>query len=78
VIAWIRNLWRHSGTKILGLIQAVFSTCVSLLAVLASDPQAQLIIPPRAFAYLSVANAMLGVLTIKRGFTNTRNANPPP
>ena len=65
--------WRRNGTKLLGIAGSVYSAGLIALAVIAANPQTSVIVAPRTFAYLSIGNAVLHALTVKRGFTNTRN-----
>lgn len=75
MIAWLKASWTLHGTKIAGVAATVYSAFVALVAVLASTPAVQIVVAPRTFAYLLIGNAVLGLITAKRGFTNTRNAN---
>jgi hypothetical protein len=57
------DYWDSHGTKILGSAAAV-------VAALLATPD---LVPPGAIAKtLQVANIVLGVLTVKRGFTNSQ------
>jgi len=73
VIAWMIATYRLHGTKLLGLAATVYSGFVAVIAMLASTPAVQIVVAPRTFAYLLIGNAMLGLITTRRGFTNTRN-----
>lgn len=75
MIAWMRTSWNLHGTKIAGIAATVYSGAVALVALLASTPAVQIVVAPRTFAYLLIGNAVLGLITTKRGFTNTRNLN---
>lgn len=77
MIAWLKAAWAAHGTKIAGLAATVYSAFVALVALLASTPAVQIVVPPRTFAYLLIGNAVLGLITTKRGFTNTRNLSAP-
>lgn len=77
MIAWIRAMYQSHGTKIIGIATAVYSGFVALVALLASTPAVQIVVPPRTFAYLLIGNAVLGLITTKRGFSNTRALTPP-
>lgn len=69
IIKW----WKGHGTKILGSTAALLATAQSALAAMTASPQFQLLVTPRQFAYLSIINVVLGVIVIRRGFTNSRN-----
>ncbi|OLB83107.1 MAG: hypothetical protein AUI15_36605 [Actinobacteria bacterium 13_2_20CM_2_66_6] len=71
MIAFVRS---HL-TKVYGVLQTAWASFTAVLAVIAADPQLSLIVSPKTFAYLSIVNAVLGMLTLKRGFTNTRTLN---
>ena len=77
MIAWIRMAWRAHGTKITGIVTTVYSGFVAVVALLAATPAVQTVVAPRTFAYLLIGNAVLGLITTKRGFSNTRNATSP-
>jgi hypothetical protein len=77
VIAWIKKHWAQNGTKILGTLTAAWATLVGTLAALSSSPDVQFLLPHRYFAYLAVGNIILGSLTVRRGFTNSRACPPP-
>lgn len=78
MIETLRQFWKLHGTKAIGLATAVYSGFVALVALLASTPAVQIVVAPRTFAYLLIGNAVLGLITTRRGFTNTRNAATPP
>lgn len=73
----MRALWQQHATKLLGALAALNGMATALLAVLSASPDVRFLLPPRQFAYLAITNAIIGVLTVKRGFTNTRNAATP-
>lgn len=75
MIAWMRAAYANHGTKLLGLAATVYSGFVATVALLASTPAVQIVVAPRTFAYLLIGNALLGLITTRRGFTNTRNLN---
>ena len=77
MIAWMRTAYQLHGTKILGAAATAYSGFVALVAVLASTPAVQIVVAPRTFAYLLIGNAVLGLITAKRGFSNTRALTPP-
>lgn len=77
MIAWLRIAYRNHATKVLGALAALNGMATALLAVLSASPDVRFLLPPRQFAYLAITNAVIGVFTIKRGFTNTRNAATP-
>lgn len=56
--------WREHGTKLLGVATLVVSSALSV-------PD---LISPERIKYWLFANALLGGLTVKRGFTNTKAA----
>lgn len=55
--------WADDGTKILG-------TAAAIVAGIVVIPD---LIPLAQLPYWKAANVVLGVLTIQRGYTNTRN-----
>lgn len=59
IVSW----WKSHGTKILG-------TTTSVLAGAIVIPD---LIPLHMRPYAEFANLLLGIATVKRGFTNTRN-----
>ena len=77
VIEATRKLWQRHATKLLGGLAALNATGTAVLAVLSASPDVRFLMPPRQFAYLAITNAVIGVLTIKRGYTNTRNLKSP-
>ena len=56
------DYWDSHGTKILGSAAAVVAALVVTPALL----------PAEVIKVLQVANIVLGVLTVKRGFTNSQ------
>lgn len=62
VIRWLIAQWSAHGTKWLGTAAAIVA---SLLLV----PE---LIPVAQVKWWQAANAVLGVLTVRRGFTNSR------
>ena len=69
----LKTLWKQHGTKLLGSLASVWASATALLALLTADPEVRFLLPPRAFAYLAVGNAVIGFFTLKRGFTNTKS-----
>lgn len=59
--------WKSHGTKILG-------TANSIILALIAVPK---LIPPDSLPYWAGAGAVLGVLTFKRGFTNSTQGPTP-
>jgi uncharacterized membrane protein (DUF4010 family) len=70
------EFYKSHGTKILGSLLSATATTQAILAAVTSMPEFTLLVTPKQFATLSVVNVALGVFTIKRGFTNTKNAPP--
>lgn len=58
------QFWYDHGTKILGGLGTVQSIILALMAIDGLIPHDQL-------KYWAATGAVLGVLTVKRGFTNT-------
>lgn len=58
----MKKLWRSHGTKVLGTISAIVAGFV-----LVPD-----LIPATDMKWWQAANVVLGVLTVQRGFTNSR------
>lgn len=56
------SLWKRDGTKVLGTLQII----VSGLPVIDG------LIPVGNMKYWAAANVVLGALTIKRGYTNSK------
>jgi hypothetical protein len=73
----IKRSWTSHGTKLLGFATTIVS---SVLAANAMIPQGQpALVEPGQMRWLILANIILGALTVKRGFTNTKTqaANEP-
>lgn len=64
---WLIDYWTSHGTKALGTVASIIS---ALLLV----PD---FVPKEQTKWWLATSAVLGVLTIKRGFTNTSNGQPP-
>lgn len=58
-------IWNEHGTKILG-------TLAGIVAGLITVPN---LIPSEHVPYWSAANIVLGVMTVNRGFTNSKRAD---
>lgn len=58
----ILALWKSHGTRILGTL----STAVAALATVPG------LFAPEHLKYVLAVNAILGALTVKRGFTNSK------
>lgn len=58
----IIDFWIAHGTKVLGAAQGIVAGLITV----------QGLIPPEHIPYWSAANIVLGVLTVQRGFTNSR------
>lgn len=71
----LRTLYRLHGTKLLGSAAALVATVSGVLATLTALPQTQVLLTPKQFAIMAMVNAALGVLTIKRGFSNSMSAS---
>lgn len=69
----ILEKWEESGTKILGWLATLSATVISALGMMTASPDMPVLVTPKQFALLSFINIILGGLTIKRGFTNTKN-----
>jgi hypothetical protein len=63
---FIIRQWKNHGTKALGF--------ASMIA--AGFPQIDGLVATEHVKYWAAANLVLGALTVQRGITNTRNANP--
>lgn len=61
-VKWMLALYAEHGTKILGTAAAIIA---SLLVI-------EGLIPADQVKWWQAANAVLGVLTVRRGFTNSR------
>lgn len=57
------DYWDSHGTKILGSTAAVVATLLAAPALIPAGA---------VFKALQIANIVLGVLTVKRGFTNSQ------
>jgi hypothetical protein len=69
----LRLWWAEHGTKILGALTASWASLCGTLAALSASPDVQFLLPHRYFAYLAVGNILLGSLTVRRGFVNSRS-----
>jgi hypothetical protein len=63
----ITNAWRNHATKALGSATTILSGFIAIPDLI-SQPHLK---------YVAATNVVLGVLTVNRGFTNTRNLNAP-
>lgn len=63
--------WEANGTKILGTAQIGFAAFVGALALQTANPGSPVLVTPVEFAWLSIINVVLGVMTAKRGFSST-------
>jgi hypothetical protein len=61
--------WAGDGTKILGALGTLKDIAMGLMAI-------EGLIPPGYFKYIAAAGVVIGVLTMRRGYTNTGNATP--
>lgn len=67
----IKKLWQKHGTKLLGIA----TTIVGVIPMFTAELQA--VLPAGAIKWYNLGVALLGMFVVKRGFTNTRNANAP-
>lgn len=58
----LSKYWRYHGTKVLGTIQVVVAGLLAVPEVIAQPHM----------KYWLAANAILGGLTVRRGFTNSK------
>ena len=72
LIAMFRSWYRDHGTKILGTLSAGMGTLQAVLAALTADPSVHLLVTPKTFAYLTAVNIALGIMVLRRGFTNSK------
>lgn len=68
------EIWSNHATKLLGTLATALGLLQAALGSISASPEFSLLVTPKQFAMLSVINVVLGGMTIKRGFTNTRNA----
>lgn len=61
----LAKFWKEHGTKILGTATILVSSALTV----------DHLVPVVAMPYFLYANAVLGALTVKRGFTNARAAS---
>ncbi len=59
--------WRTDGTKILGMLSMIKDILVGLVAI-------EGFFPPGWLKYIAAFGVVVGVLTIKRGYTNSVNS----
>lgn len=59
-------LWKSSGTKVLGYISGAIPGMLLI-------PD---LVPPSQQKWFLLASLLLGGLTVKRGYTNTKNTPP--
>lgn len=71
-IGYMQHHWAQNGTKLLGSAAAVLSTAQALLAFVSASPDFALLVPHKYLAVLSLANGVLGIITVRRGFTNSK------
>lgn len=67
----MKAFWDEHGTKILGYLAAFVAGVQGAAAVMTPSP-----FPPLVVVLLSGLNVMLGVATIKRGYTNDKAEAP--
>lgn len=58
------KFWKEHGTKLLGAGQAIISGFAAISGL----------IPPENLKWWLATNVVLGVFTVNRGFTNSRNS----
>lgn len=66
------QIWKDHGTKILGYAQAVMGTFGAIIAALVAVPD---LLEPKTMKYALAVMAVLGALTVKRGYTNSAQGN---
>lgn len=65
----IIRIWKDHGTKILGYAQAAMGTFGTIIAALVAIPD---LLKPETMKYALAVMAVLGALTAKRGYTNSK------
>lgn len=70
----MKATWQEHGTKILGTAATVVGALQGAVIVMNPTPPAAPLIPWKVMAVIAGLNTFLGLLTVKRGFTNTAAA----
>lgn len=65
-------LWENHGTKILGAANAVLGFFGAVIAALVAVPD---LLEPQVMKYALALMGVIGVMTAKRGFTNSAQGN---
>jgi hypothetical protein len=71
----IKRTWTYHGTKLLGLATTIVSSAIAANAAI-PDGQEKLIAPGQ-MKWFILANLVLGALTVKRGFSNSKAQTQP-